>query len=283
MKVVKFKKELRQQIKEAKNSQKIIGFIPTMGYLHEGHLSLIREAKKDCDYIVVSIFVNPKQFNSEEDLKKYPQDYERDLGLLQKEEVDLVFLPEIEEIYPEEPKIYIDIPNLTNKLCGIYRPGHFQGVLLIVLKLFHLVEPHKAYFGKKDYQQYLIIKQMVKDLDMDIDVVGCPLIREDSGIALSSRNARLSEKGYSDAQLISRALFLAKNEWQKGEKNPENLKEIIRDIIETGPLNKVEYIEIVDPISLENVQIAKEGDIITVAVYTDNVRLIDNIELKREK
>lgn len=283
MKVVKFKKELRQQIKEAKNNQKIIGFIPTMGYLHEGHLSLIREAKKDCNYIVVSIFVNPKQFNSEEDLKKYPRDYERDLGLLQQEEVDLVFLPEIEEIYPEEPKIYIDIPNLTNKLCGIYRPGHFQGVLLIVLKLFHLVEPHKAYFGKKDYQQYLIIKQMVKDLDMDIDVVGCPLIREDSGIALSSRNARLSEKGYSDAQLISRALFLAKNEWQKGEKNPENLKEIIRDIIETGPLNKVEYIEIVDPISLENVQVVKEGDIIAVAVYTDNVRLIDNIELKREK
>jgi pantoate--beta-alanine ligase len=283
MKVVKFKKELRQQIKEAKNSQKIIGFIPTMGYLHEGHLSLIREAKKDCNYIVVSIFVNPKQFNSEEDLKKYPRDYGRDLGLLQQEEVDLVFLPEIEEIYPEEPKIYIDIPNLTNKLCGIYRPGHFQGVLLIVLKLFHLVEPHKAYFGKKDYQQYLIIKQMVKDLDMDIDVVGCPLIREDSGIALSSRNARLSEKGYSDAQLISRALFLAKNEWQKGEKNPENLKEIIRDIIETGPLNKVEYIEIVDPITLENVQVVKEGDIITVAVYTDNVRLIDNIELKGEK
>lgn len=283
MKVVKFKKELRQQIKEAKNNQKIIGFIPTMGYLHEGHLSLIREAKKDCDYIVVSIFVNPKQFNSEEDLKKYPRDYERDLGLLQKEEVDLVFLPEIEEIYPEEPKTYIDIPNLTNKLCGIYRPGHFQGVLLIVLKLFHLVEPHKAYFGKKDYQQYLIIKQMVKDLDMDIDVVGCPLIREDSGIALSSRNARLSEKGYSDAQLISRALFLAKNEWQKGEKNPENLKEIIRDIIETGPLNKVEYIEIVDPISLENVQVVNEGDIIAVAVYTDNVRLIDNIELIREK
>jgi len=283
MKVVKFKKELRQQIKEAKNNQKIIGFIPTMGYLHEGHLSLIREAKKDCNYIVVSIFVNPKQFNSEEDLKKYPRDYERDLGLLQQEEVDLVFLPEIEEIYPEEPKIYIDIPNLTNKLCGIYRPGHFQGVLLIVLKLFHLVEPHKAYFGKKDYQQYLIIKQMVKDLDMDIDVVGCPLIREDSGIALSSRNARLSEKGYSDAQLISRALFLAKNEWQKGEKNPENLKEIIRDIIETGPLNKVEYIEIVDPITLENVQVVKEEDIIAVAVYTDNVRLIDNIELKREK
>ncbi|GIX41416.1 MAG: pantothenate synthetase [Leptospiraceae bacterium] len=282
MKVVKSKIELKQEIYKAKQENKIIGFVPTMGYLHEGHLSLIREAKKECDYIVVSIFVNPKQFNSEEDLKKYPRDYERDLNLLEKEAIDLVFMPEIEEIYPEDPKIFIDMPSLTNKLCGIHRPGHFQGVLLVVLKLFHLVEPNKAYFGKKDYQQYKIIKQMVKDLDMDIEVIGCPLIREDSGIALSSRNARLSNKGYSDAQLIYRALQIAKKEWLKGETKPETLKEIIKDIIETGSLNRVEYIEIVDPENLENVKEAKEGDIIAVAVYTENVRLIDNIELNRE-
>lgn len=282
MKVVKSKKELKQEIHKAKQENKIIGFIPTMGYLHEGHLSLIREAKKECDYIVVSIFVNPKQFNSEEDLKKYPRDYERDLNLLEKEAIDLVFMPEIEEIYPEDPKIFIDMPSLTNKLCGIHRPGHFQGVLLVVLKLFHLVEPDKAYFGKKDYQQYKIIKQMVKDLDMDIEVIGCPLIREDCGIALSSRNARLSNKGYSDAQLIYRALQIAKKEWLNGETKPDTLKEIIKDIIETGSLNRVEYIEIVDPENLENVKEAKDGDIIAVAVYTENVRLIDNIELNRD-
>jgi len=148
--------------------------------------------------------------------------------------------------------------------------------------LFHLVEPHKAYFGKKDYQQYLIIKQMVKDLDLDIDVIGCSLIREESGIALSSRNARLSPNGYSDALLIYRALNIAKKEWQKGERNPENLKEIIKDIVETGALNRVEYVEIVDPNTLESVKEAKEGDLIAVAVYTENVRLIDNIELRGE-
>lgn len=282
MRVVKSKKALKEEIHRAKKEGKIIGFVPTMGYLHEGHLSLIREAKKDCDYIVVSIFVNPKQFNSEEDLKKYPRDFERDQGLLRQENIDLLFLPEIEEIYPEEPKIYLDIPSLTNKLCGIYRPGHFPGVLLVVLKLFHLVEPHKAYFGKKDYQQYLIIKQMVKDLDLDIDVIGCSLIREESGIALSSRNARLSLNGYSDALLIYRALNIAKKEWQKGERSPENLKEIIKDIVETGALNRVEYVEIVDPNTLESVKEAKEGDLIAVAVYTENVRLIDNTELRGE-
>lgn len=280
MKVIKSKKELKLEIHNAKRLNKIVGFVPTMGYLHEGHLSLIRRAKEDSDYIVVSIFINPKQFNSQEDFEKYPKDFERDLNLLEQEHVDLVFLPDREEIYYNEPKIFIDIPQLTNKLCGIYRPGHFQGVLLIVLKLFHLVEPHKAYFGKKDYQQFLIIKQMVQDLDLDIDVIGCALIRDSSGLALSSRNARLSERGLMDAQLISRAMNLALNEWKKGESKVENLKEIIKDIIETGSLNKIEYIEIVDPNSLESVNNAHEGNIIAVAVYTEGIRLIDNMELK---
>lgn len=279
MKVVHSKIELRKEIRNAKVEKKAIGFVPTMGYLHEGHLSLIQKAKSECDYTVVSIFVNPKQFNSKEDFEKYPVDIDRDLNLLKKENVDLVFIPKVEEIYSEEPKIQLDIPELTNKLCGKFRPGHFQGVLLIVLKLFHLVEPNKAYFGKKDYQQYLIIKQMVKDLDLDISIIGCPLIREESGLAMSSRNARLSEKGKEDALLIYRALQLAKQEFEKGERNSDTLKEIIKDVIETGKLNRVEYIEIVDKETLESQSIVKKENIIAVAVYTENVRLIDNIEL----
>lgn len=279
MKVVHSKNELRKEILNAKQEKKTIGFVPTMGYLHQGHLSLIQRSQTECDYTVVSIFVNPKQFNSKEDFEKYPVDIDRDLNLLKKENVDLVFIPNVKEIYTEEPKIQLDIPELTNKLCGKFRPGHFQGVLLIVLKLFHLVEPHKAYFGKKDYQQYLIIKQMVKDLDLNISIIGCPLIREESGLAMSSRNARLSEKGKEDALLIYRALQIAKQEFEKGEKNSETLKEIIKDVIETGKLNRVEYIEIVDKETLESQAFAKKENIIAVAVYTENVRLIDNIEL----
>ncbi|MCS7204847.1 MAG: pantoate--beta-alanine ligase [Leptospiraceae bacterium] len=282
LKLVKKIKNLKEEIHQAKRDNKTIGFIPTMGYLHEGHLSLVREAQKECDFIVVSIFVNPIQFNSEEDLKNYPRDLERDLRLLQQENVDLVFAPELEEIYPTKPTITLDIPSLTNKLCGLYRPGHFQGVLLVVLKLFHLVEPNKAYFGKKDYQQYRIIQKMVEELNLDIEIVGCPLVREESGLAMSSRNVRLSEKSYNDAVLISRALRIAKNEWMKGETQPNVLKEIIKDIIETGSLNRVEYVEIVDPITLESVEKVRENDLIAVAVYTENVRLIDNIELKKD-
>ncbi|MFN3603658.1 MAG: pantoate--beta-alanine ligase [Leptonema sp. (in: bacteria)] len=279
MKVVYTKTELRKEIKEKKKLNKIIGFVPTMGYLHEGHLSLIEIAKKECSFLVVSIFVNPIQFNSKEDLEKYPKDLERDLKLLKESHVDLVFIPDNSEMYPEEPKIFIDIPSLTNKLCGIYRPGHFQGVLLVVLKLFHLVEPDKAYFGEKDYQQYKIIKQMVKELDMQISIVGCPLVREESGLAMSSRNARLSKEGREDALLIYRSLQIAKQEFLKGETNCEVLKEIIKDIIETGKLNKVEYIEIIDSETLESQTVAKSENLIAVSVYTENVRLIDNIKL----
>ncbi len=279
MKVVYTKNELKQEIQKVKKSEKTIGFVPTMGYLHQGHLSLVEIAKKETDYVVVSIFVNPKQFNSQEDLEKYPRDLQRDLELLKKENIDLVFAPSETEIYSEEPKLMMDIPELTNKLCGKFRPNHFQGVLLIVNKLFHLVKPDKAYFGKKDYQQYLIIKRMVEDLNMDISIVGCPLVREENGLAMSSRNVRLSDKEKEDALLIYRSLQIAKQEFLKGEKNSEVLREIIKDIIETGKNNKVEYVEIVDPETLESQKVAKSKNMIAVAVYTGNVRLIDNIEL----
>lgn len=279
MKIVYTKNELKQEIQNVKKSKKTIGFVPTMGYLHQGHLSLVEIAQRETDYIVVSIFVNPKQFNSRDDLEKYPRDLHRDFDLLKKKGVDLVFAPSESEMYSEETKITIDIPELTNKLCGNFRPNHFQGVLLIVNKLFNLVQPNKAFFGKKDYQQYIIIKRMVKDLDMDIAIVGCPTIREESGLALSSRNVRLSGKSREDAQLIYRSLQIARQEFLNGETNSEVLKEIIRDVIETGKSNQVEYVEIVDAETLENQSVAKSKNIIAVAVYTENVRLIDNIEL----
>ncbi len=279
MKIVYTKQELKQIILKAKETKKKIGFVPTMGYLHDGHISLIEIAKNHCDFVVSSIFVNPLQFNSQEDLEKYPRDINRDLRMLKDKEVDVVFIPNTKEMYEKQPKISLDIPKLTNKLCGKFRPGHFQGVLLVVLKLFILVEPDYAFFGKKDYQQYLIIKQMVEDLELPIQIIGCPLIREKNGLAMSSRNVRLSEKGIQDATLIYRALTIAKQQWEKGENNTEVLKEIIKDIIETGSLNKVEYIEIVNKENLEPVEIVTKNSLIAVAVYTENVRLIDNIEL----
>lgn len=272
--------EMKQTIKPLKQQNKKIGFVPTMGYLHKGHLSLVECSKKKNDITVVSIFVNPTQFGKNEDFDKYPRDLERDLKLCEEAGVDYVFAPTVYEMYPEGYSTYVIMEPLTDKLCGKYRPGHFKGVLTVVNKLFNIVQPDNAYFGEKDYQQLIIIKKMLEDLNMNVNVVGCPIIREEDGLAMSSRNKYLSEEERKSALSLSKALFLAKELFEKGETNPQKIKEEMRKLILSYPLVKeIQYIEIVDPKTLEEKQKVEKGNRVLLAVFVGDTKLIDNIEL----
>ncbi|MBU42475.1 MAG: pantoate--beta-alanine ligase [Spirochaetaceae bacterium] len=260
-----------------------VGLVPTMGFLHEGHLSLIRKSQESCQRTVVSIFVNPTQFNDPSDYENYPVDLKKDLDSLAKEGVDLVFIPNPAEMYPKgRLKVQMAIPELTANLCGLHRPGHFDGVLLVVSKLFNIVQPDQAFFGLKDYQQFLVIRTMARALDFPVDVVGCDTVREADGLAMSSRNARLSEKAREHAALIPRALNLVQKtlDDRKGRYsvNCQELCEIAWDVIESGTMNKVEYMEIVDPDSLQKLDELQQDRTarIATAVFCDGVRLIDN-------
>lgn len=280
MKIVKTPKDLRDQIRAWQKEGRWLGLVPTMGYLHEGHLSLVRASKQSCQATMVSIFVNPLQFNDPEDLRKYPRDIPRDLKMLEDEEVDLVFIPSAEDVYPGgQPMLKIEMPSYTSQLCGKYRPGHFDGVMFVVLKLLNLFTPDSAFFGKKDYQQYRIIDRMARELSIHTKIVACPLIREEDGLAMSSRNVRLSEKGRKHSTMIYRALRIIKKTYDEGKRDPGELKEIAWDVIETGSLNRVEYIEFVDRDSLRPVSPANDNTLMAVSVFTEGVRLIDNIEL----
>ncbi|RMD47629.1 MAG: pantoate--beta-alanine ligase [Aquificota bacterium] len=270
--------EMKKISENLKREGKRIGFVPTMGYLHKGHISLMECSKKENDITVVSIFVNPTQFRKNEDLDKYPRDLERDLKICKDVGVDYVFHPEVNDMYPEGYSTYVIMETLTDKLCGKYRPGHFKGVLTIVNKLFNIIKPDRAYFGKKDYQQYIVIKKMVKDLNMDVEIVGCPLVREEDGLALSSRNKYLSKQERERALSISKALFKAKSLFESGEKNVSNIKKQIESIMKPE-VDEIQYIEIVNPDNLEPKEKAEKGDIILVAAFVGNTRLIDNIEL----
>jgi len=270
--------KMKEISKNLKKEGKSIGFVPTMGYLHDGHISLINCSKKENDITVVSIFVNPTQFGKNEDLDKYPRDLERDLKICKEAGVDYVFHPKVKDMYPEGYSTYVVMETLTDKLCGKYRPGHFKGVLTVVNKLFNIVKPDKAYFGKKDYQQYIVINKMVKDLNMDVEIVGCPLIREKDGLALSSRNKYLSEEKRKRALSISRALFKAKEIFKQGERNANKIKQVMKDIME-HEVDEIQYIELVNPQTLESKEKAEKGDIILVAAFIGTTRLIDNIEL----
>ncbi|RMA97892.1 pantoate--beta-alanine ligase [Hydrogenothermus marinus] len=270
--------QMKQISKNLKKEGKTIGFVPTMGYLHKGHISLMECSKKDNDITIVSIFVNPTQFGPNEDLDKYPRDLERDLKICKEVAVDYVFHPKAEDMYPEGYSTYVVMETLTDKLCGKFRPGHFKGVLTVVNKLFNIVKPDKAYFGKKDYQQYIVIKKMVEDLNMDVDIIGCPLIREKDGLAMSSRNKYLSQEERERALSISKALFKAKDLFEKGETNPKNLIKEMKKIMENN-VDEIQYIEIVNPKNLEPKEKVEKGDIILVAAFVGSTRLIDNIEL----
>jgi len=251
--------------------------VPTMGFLHEGHLSLIDIARQNGDFIIVSIFVNPLQFNNAQDLEHYPRNMEKDIEMLKSKGVDLLFSPDEKEVYPDEkPSIVMDYPELTNKLCGKFRPLHFSGVMTIVHNLFQWIKPQIAVFGLKDYQQYLIIKTMVKDLAFDITIMGGIAVREKSGIVLSSRNSRLSEKGKNDALVISRSLFKVENEWKKGNRSFDTLQSILER--ELSGIN-IEYCGLYNSQTLKPASLNDTKILVAVAGYVEEIRLIDNILL----
>ena len=253
------------------------GLVPTMGYLHEGHLSLVRRARQDNEKVGVSIFVNPAQFNNPDDLNAYPRDLERDLKLLQNEGVDLVWTPTNDIIYPANYRTYVDVEEITQRLEGIARAGHFRGVTTIVAKLFNVFQPQRAYFGQKDAQQAIVVKQMVTDLNLDIHIVVCPTVREADGLAMSSRNANLSSHGRQHATCLYRALMEAKRRFDAGERNAEMLREAMLSVIQPVESAKVDYVSVADQETLEELEAVDRPALLSLAVFVENVRLIDNI------
>ena len=275
MKIVGTVKEVREQVKEWKKQGLSVGFVPTMGYLHEGHKSLMDAARKGNDKVVVSIFVNPMQFGPTEDLATYPIDLDHDAALCESAGVDLIFHPEAEEMYEKDFCSFVDMTGLTEGLCGKTRPIHFRGVCTVVNKLFNIVTPDHAYFGQKDGQQLAVIKRMVRDLNMDIEIVGCPIIREEDGLAKSSRNTYLSSEERKAALILSKTVALGK-ELAKTEKDANKVVEAMKKNIETEPLAKIDYVEAVDALSMAPVEKLEGTCMLAMAVYIGKTRLIDN-------
>ena len=275
MKIVETVKEVREQVKEWKKQGLSVGFVPTMGYLHEGHKSLMDAARKGNDKVVVSIFVNPMQFGPTEDLATYPRDLDHDAALCESAGVDLIFHPEPEEMYEKDFCSFVDMTGLTEGLCGKTRPIHFRGVCTVVNKLFNIVTPDHAYFGQKDGQQLAVIKRMVRDLNMDIEIVGCPIVREEDGLAKSSRNTYLSSEERKAALILSKTVALGK-ELAKTEKDANKVVEAMKKNIETEPLAKIDYVEAVDALSMAPVEKLEGTCMLAMAVYIGKTRLIDN-------
>lgn len=276
MKVVEGIRELKEELNRLEHP---LGFVPTMGYLHQGHLSLVQKAIEDNPSVVVSIFANPAQFAPEEDLDKYPRDIPRDLELLQEEKVDLVWIPTVEAMYPEGYKTWVEVEGLSRILEGSYRPAHFRGVTTIVSKLFNAVGPQRSYFGQKDAQQAVLIKQIVRDLNFPIEVVICPTIREEDGLAMSSRNIYLREKERLAARCLSKGLFHARDAFLSGERRAQTLTEIVQEIVRVEPLAKLEYVSCADPETLIELEGEVDSCLISMAVLIGKTRLIDNIIL----
>lgn len=280
MNIVSTINEVRKQVKEWRNQGLTVGLVPTMGYLHEGHKSLIDAAVKENDKVVVSVFVNPTQFAPGEDLETYPRDLDRDAALCEQAGAALIFHPESSEMYHKEYSTYIDMRTLTQGLCGKTRPTHFSGVCTVVSKLFHIVQPDRAYFGQKDAQQLAVIKHMVEDLNFDIKIVGCPIIREEDGLAKSSRNTYLNKEERKQAVILSKALLKGKEQIENGERKSSEIKKGITQTIETMPLAKIDYVEVVDFQTLESIEEIKGEILVAVAVYIGKTRLIDNFIMK---
>lgn len=279
MKVVSTIKEVRELVKNWKKDGETVGFVPTMGYLHEGHGSLITKAREDNDKVVVSIFVNPMQFGPTEDLDSYPRDLEKDSRFCESLGVDLIFHPEPEEMYHEDFSSYVDMSVLTEELCGLSRPVHFRGVCTVVNKLFNIVQPDNAYFGEKDAQQLAIIKHMVQDLNMDVNVVGCPIVREEDGLAKSSRNTYLSAEERKAALILSKTVALGKKLVAEGETDADVLVAKMKANIETEPLAKIDYVKAVNGLTMQQQKEIKAPMLVAMAVYIGKTRLIDNFIL----
>ena len=275
MKIVETIEEVRKQVKEWKKQGLSVGLVPTMGYLHKGHQSLMEAAGKENDKVVVSIFVNPMQFGPAEDLAEYPRDLDHDAKVCEKAGVDLIFHPEPEEMYAPDFCSFVDMTGLTEGLCGKTRPIHFRGVCTVVNKLFNIVQPDRAYFGQKDGQQLAVVRRMVRDLNMDIEIIGCPIVREEDGLAKSSRNTYLSQEERKAALILSKTIRLGE-EMAKTEKDAQKVIEAMKKNIETEPLAKIDYVEAVDAVSMEPVKTLDGECMLAMAVYIGKTRLIDN-------
>lgn len=268
--------EVKEVIKEWKKQGYSIGLVPTMGYLHEGHGSLIKKAVEDNDKVMVSVFVNPIQFGPNEDLETYPRDFDADLKMIESLGADMVFHPEPSDMYASDFSTTVSVTGVSENLCGAKRPGHFNGVCTVVTKLFNLSEADRAYFGQKDAQQLAVVRRMVRDLNANIEIVGCPIIREDDGLAKSSRNTYLSPEERQAATVLNKALIAGKQMVEEGEKSALAVKTRIEDIISKEPHAKIDYVEITDWNSIEPVDIIDGSILCAIAVYIGNTRLIDN-------
>ncbi len=275
------RRQLRAVVEAARREGARVGFVPTMGYLHEGHLSLVDIAREAADRVVVSIFVNPLQFGAGEDLDSYPRDLERDAELLEVRGTDVLFAPAVEEMYPGgPPRITVDPGPLAERLCGLHRPGHFRGVLTVVARLFGLVQPDIAVFGRKDFQQAVLIRQMVEDMEMPVEILTGPVVREADGLAMSSRNAYLSPEERAQAPGLYAGLRAALERFQAGERRAAELLRAAAEEIGRRPLLELQYLEVVDPRSLDPVDPVPEGAVLAVAAFCGSTRLIDNVELR---
>ncbi len=280
MRIVERISDLKAVIRDQKQRSKTIGFVPTMGYLHEGHISLVKASKRDNDFTVMSIFVNPAQFGPSEDFSRYPRDMERDSKMAEDAGVDVIFAPAVDEIYPSGYKTYVDVEDITGILCGKSRPGHFKGVTTVVNKLFNLVEPDRAYFGQKDAQQAIVIGKMVKDLNLNLEIVVCPIIREKDGLAMSSRNVYLSREERESALVLSRSLAEAAEMVRKGERDPLKVIGYLKDRIGAQQAADIDYVELVDAGNLDEVRRIEGKVLIALAVRFGRTRLIDNVVME---
>jgi pantoate--beta-alanine ligase len=273
----------RAAIRAARPEGERIGLVPTMGALHEGHLSLVRIAKAKSDFVVVSLFVNPLQFGPKEDLAKYPRSFERDCEMLQRDSVDLLFAPTINEMYPTPAVTYVNVEGLSERLDGQSRPGHFRGVTTVVSKLFHIAEPDIAVFGQKDAAQVAIIKRMVRDLNMPVEIVVAPIVREPDGLAMSSRNAYLDPQQRQQALVLSRTLRTVEERFEKGERSAEQLIAAGLEILQQEPAARLDYLSVVDPESLAPITNVASRALVAVAAYVGSTRLIDNVVIEGER
>ncbi len=281
MKVIKTVREMQAIARELKNKKGLsIGLVPTMGYLHDGHLSLMKRARKENDIVIASVFVNPTQFGPNEDYESYPRDLDKDSELAASVGVDYVFSPEVNDMYTEGYNSYVEVLGITNKLCGASRPGHFKGVTTVVTKLFNITMPTRAYFGQKDIQQVYVIKQMVRDLNMSIDIIPCPIVREYDGLAMSSRNSYLSDEERQEALVLNKSLMWAKKEIENGERSAERIILEMKSMINQKPHAKIDYVEILDVDTFKDMKELHGQILIALAVKIGETRLIDNVVME---
>ena len=272
--------EMRAASRAARHEGKRLGLVPTMGALHEGHLSLVRAAKAKCDVVAVSIFVNPLQFGPTEDLAKYPRTFDHDRDLLEKGAIDILFAPTPEEMYPAGALTYVTVEGLSEKLCGRSRPGHFRGVTTVIAKLFHIVVPDVAFFGQKDAAQATIIRRMVQDLNMPVQIVVCPIVREPDGLAMSSRNAYLGQQERKSARVLNRSLTEVQNRFDRGERSTADLIRAGKQVLAQEPTVRLDYFEIVDPTTLDPIHEVAGSALVAIAAFVGKTRLIDNVLVK---